>query len=687
MAAQNTLNPAQREAVEHGDGPMLILAGAGSGKTRVITGRVAELIRRGVRPQAIVAVSFTNKAANEMAERMKPLVGSRQTAKLRMSTFHRFGLGLLREESRSIGYGSRFVIFDQGDSLGLVKEILRARYRGGAARRLDPMSILARISNWKSAIVRPDAIEETDEPYQDTARQIYPEYQERLAAMRAFDFDDLVCRPVQMLREDGELRRRWQERIDHLLVDEFQDTSEVQLELVKLLANERRNVCVVGDDDQSIYSWRGANVDNILQFEKHFPGTRVVKLETNYRSSASILEVANAVIGNSNTRRHEKKLRAARQDGDRVRRCMTEDPAAESRFVAREIRQLHDEDAVPLENMAVLYRSNSQARLIEQALTEGAIPYQVYGGQQFLDRKEVKDFAAYLRVVVNPYDEISLRRILNYPSRGIGTRSVQRLEAYAESRRMPFTGACADPGDIGDLPDAARAALTNLEGLFRRARETMKSSGALHVAARDLLEQIALRRALDDSAEGGDSGEARYQNVLALLNWIERYERDTPRTTRSLQDFLQRVTLKGDTANDAEPTRGVTLCTLHAAKGLEFGVVFLIGCIEGQLPHSRTTDPRANEATTADLEEERRLFYVGVTRAQDRLYLVAPRSRALRGKTAEVTPSRYLDDLPDDQIEDYEREDQRDFSASEVSSMIKSFLKSRREQASRESCS
>ena len=672
------LNSAQRDAVEHGDGPMLILAGAGSGKTRVITHRIARLIRDGERPQSIVAVSFTNKAATEMQERMGQLVKRNQAARIRMSTFHRFGLNLLREESKATGFGSRFVIFDQGDSLGLVREILRDLYRGGDTRRLDPMSILARISNWKSAIVPPEAVKHRDDPYDIAAAQVYPDYQARLRAMRAFDFDDLVCRPVELLRSDSRLRKRWQKQIAHLLVDEFQDTSAVQLELVKLLVNDRRNICVVGDDDQSIYSWRGANVDNILHFEKHFPGTRVVKLETNYRSGAAILEVANAVISNSNSRRHAKQLRPARKGGDLVRRCKTADPAAEARFVAREIKELHDERAVSLETMAVLYRSNSQSRLIEQELSEADIPFRVQGGQQFLDRKEIKDFAAYLRVVVNPRDEISLRRILNYPTRGIGTRSVQHIETFASSAGVTFAIACSRADQIDELPDGARAALRNLAGLLKSAEQRMQESGALHVAARELLEKIGLRRALDDSAEGGNSGDARYQNVLHLLNWIERYEQGTPRTTRSLQDFLQRVTLNGD-ANDAkDASHGVTLCTLHAAKGLEFSVVFLIGCVEGQLPHSRTTDPRANEAAPADLEEERRLFYVGVTRAQDRLYLVAPRSRSVRGKIADVTPSRYLDDLPETHIEEYEREDQRDFSAGEVSSLIKTFLASRR---------
>ncbi len=667
------LNRAQRTAVEHGEGPLLILAGAGSGKTRVITHRIASLIERGIRPAGIVAVSFTNKAANEMAERMVPLVGSRGAGKIRMSTFHSFGLELLKEEARSAGLDGRFVIFDQSDSLGLIKELLREVYRSGASRRLDPMAVLARISNWKTAMIAPGDLAESPCDYDAVAGEIYPEYDARLQVMRALDFDDLVCRPVRLLTENAALRTRWQKRIAHLLVDEFQDTSEVQLELVKLLANKTRNVCVVGDDDQSIYSWRGANVGNILEFESHFPGAKVVKLETNYRSRAPILEVANSVIANSSNRRHAKKLKAARVGGDAVRRCACDSPAAEARFVTRELNQLRQEN-VPCEQMAVLYRSNQQARLVEEELTAAGIPYRLVGGQQFFDRKEVKDTAAYLRFVVNPWDEISLRRVINYPARGIGTRSVQRIEEYAKQHRMPFVKAFAQAAAIDGIPEAAKNALGNLETLFVDCRSRMEQAGTLHGVARTLVERIELRRALDDSAEGGTQGDHRYQNVLHLLNWIERYESKTPKSRKSLQDFLQLVTLNGDSRNEEAESGGVTLCTLHGAKGLEFSVVFLIGCIEGQLPHSRTIDPKASEASVGDLDEERRLFYVGITRARDRLYLVAPKRRMLRGKTVDVTPSRYMDDLPEKHVQEYERAEEKDLSMGELSSLVRDLL-------------
>ena len=561
------LNAAQKTAVDHGDGPLLVLAGAGSGKTRVITRRIAKLIERGVEPSAIVAVSFTNKAAKEMAERMVPLVGSRRAGRIRMSTFHSFGLELIKEEGKASGLDGRFVIFDQGDSLGVIKEILRGTSRDGSSRRFDTMAVLARISNWKNALASADKLADSNCEYDTVARDVYPEYEDRLRAMRGLDFDDLVCLPVRLLREDAGLRARWQKRIEHLLVDEFQDTSEAQLELVKLLANKKRNVCVVGDDDQSIYSWRGANVGNILHFETHFPGARLVKLETNYRSRAPILEVANSVITNSGGRRHAKLLKPAREGGDPVRRCSCEDPRAEARFVAREISQLRTE-AVDLGLIAVLYRSNQQARLAEEELAEAGVPYRLFGGQRFFDRKEVKDTAAYLRVVVNSWDEISLRRIINYPARGIGTRSVRRIEEYARQQQMPFVGACERVSLIEGVPDSAKCALRNLLALLAGARARLKESGTLYGAACELVEMLDLRRALDDSADGGPNDGKRYQNVQHLLRWIERYEQGMTRSSKSLRDFLQRVTLDGDArAEDEQAGHGVTLCTLHAAKG------------------------------------------------------------------------------------------------------------------------
>jgi DNA helicase-2/ATP-dependent DNA helicase PcrA len=673
------LNPAQKAAVDHRDGPLLILAGAGSGKTRVLTQRIAALIAEGVAPAEILAVSFTNKAADEMRERMIALVGKKRADALVLSTFHSFGVRFVQDEKTALGLGKRFVIFDQGDSMGVVKEVLRHMRDSGAARKLDPMAILARISKWKNEGLLPDAVPESDFEYDDVAREVYPDYVARLRAMRALDFDDLVLFPVRLLREQAAVREKWRQRFQHVLVDEFQDTSKVQLELVKLLVNQQRNVCVVGDDDQSIYGWRGAEVGNILDFDKHFAGTRIVKLEDNYRSFAPILAVANAAIAQSAERRHGKVLRAARGRGDRVRLCAVVDPAAEAKLVVGELAELAKEGR-PYSDMAVLYRSNLQARLIEEELRAQNVPYQLYGGTKFFDRKEVKDAAAYLRAVVNPADEISLRRIINYPARGIGAKTVERIEAHAQERGLSFAQAVHQIDDVDGVPDNARAAAKSLDALINGARHALDGGGSLLTSARHIFETIDLRGDLSAAADGGVQGQMRYANIEHFLRWLGRYEGEGGKERKSLQGFLERVTLRGD-SDDEATADGVVLSTLHAAKGLEFGVVFLIGCVEGQLPHSRTTDPKVSEANPTDVDEERRLFYVGVTRARDRLYLTRPEKRLFRGESIKLTPSRFLEGLPEEHLEAYTRKEVQPLDFSEIAELGRAFLEQQRQKS------
>jgi DNA helicase-2/ATP-dependent DNA helicase PcrA len=668
------LNPSQQAAVDHRNGPLLILAGAGSGKTRVLTHRIAALMQEGVRPEAILAVSFTNKAADEMRERMQALCGKQRAEALVLSTFHSFGVRFVNEEKAKLGLGKRFVIFDQGDSMGVVKDILRGMRESGAARRLDPAAILARISKWKNDGLTPEAVPESDFEYDDIARDVYPEYSDRLHAMRALDFDDLVLAPVKLLRNDEGVRSKWRSRFRHVLVDEFQDTSHVQLDLVKLLVNELGNVCVVGDDDQSIYGWRGAQVGNILDFDKHFAGTRIIKLEDNYRSFKPILAVANAAIGQSKERRLGKVLRAARGGGDKVRMCVVQDAAAEAKLVAGELEELGKEHGKPFHDMAVLYRSNLQARLIEEELRARGVPYQLYGGTQFFDRKEVKDAAAYLRAVVNAADDISLRRIVNYPARGIGPKTVERVDAYAHEHHCSFAEALAAAPNVSGVPANAQEPIAKLLTLLRESSEALERGTSLTQIARRIFDAIDLRGDLTAAAEGGPQAAARYKNVEYLLQWLERFEQNGAPTARSLQSFLERVTLRGDKNKDDELGEGVVLSTLHAAKGLEFSVVFLIGCVEGQLPHSRTTDPKVTEATPADVEEERRLFYVGVTRARDRLYLTRPQARLYRGESVKLTPSRFLDALPADEIEEYTRKEVEPLDFNDIAALGRDFL-------------
>ncbi|UJR85454.1 ATP-dependent helicase [Sandaracinus amylolyticus] len=653
------LNEAQSAAVSHDDGPLLVLAGAGSGKTRVITHRIARLVKeRMVPPDRILAVSFTNKAAEEMAERMAPLVGKERAQKLWLSTFHSFGVRFLQEEARTMlgetGDGrARFVIFDQADALGLVREIVKRE--GLADRKLDLWSVHARISLWKNKSLGPDEVPKSGGgEYDEVARDVYPHYEAALRSMRAFDFDDLVLAPVRFLKQREDVRQKWRERFRYMLIDEFQDTNKVQLDLVRLLANERSNVCVVGDDDQSIYGWRGAEVSNILDFDQFFPGATIVKLEQNYRSRAPICEIANAAIGRSSMRRLGKVLRATKNGGEMVRLCQVGDIEQEARFVAKEIRRLRADHGIKSSDVAVLYRSNLQARAIEEELRVEGVPYQVYGGTQFFDRKQVKDAVAYLRCVVHRQDELSLRRILNYPTRGIGDTTVTRVERWAMAKGVPFYDAVFRMDHIPEVPDAAKRGAAQLAAGLAEARERFATGTNLQASALSLFDRVGLVRELKES--GDKDQQQRWGDVEYVLRAIERYEKTEAKERPSLATFLHRITMRFS-EEEEETGDKVTLSSLHGSKGLEWPVVFLIGLNEGTLPHSRTTDPKVTEAAPTDVEEERRLFYVGVTRAQERLYLCRPIRREMRGKQIPLTPSRFLEGLPEALIEKVEHDD------------------------------
>lgn len=663
------LNPAQQAAVEHGDGPLLVLAGAGSGKTRVITHRIARLVmERGVRPGSILAVSFTNKAAAEMAERMIPLVGRSRTENLWLSTFHSFGVRFLGEESAALGYPSRFVIFDQGDALGAVREIVRRE--GIGERKLDLYAVHSRISLWKNQGLGPEDVKPSNIEYDAIAKEVYPHYEAALRNMCAVDFDDLVLAPVRILRERESIREKWRNRFRYLLVDEFQDTNRIQLDLVHLLANQLNNVCVVGDDDQSIYAWRGAEVGNILDFEHHFKGAKVVKLEDNYRSRAPILAVANAAIARSKRKRHEKVLRANKPGGAKVRLCSVGDAEEEAKLVAQEAKELVRE-GMRFGQMAVLYRSNLQARPIEEELRASGIPYRLFGGTQFFDRKEVKDAVAYLRVVVNPRDELSLRRIVNYPARGIGDTTIDRVARWGLAHGKSFPEALSRVEGLPDVPDQAKRGARGLFAALAKARERFSKGSELSAAAKQLFVDVGLESALTE--DRSPAGQRRWNNIEYVLRSLTRYEAKPGSERPSISQFLTRITLNVDSETQETGER-VTLSSLHASKGLEFDVVFLIGLNEGQLPHSRTTDPKATEAAPSDVEEERRLFYVGVTRARERLYLCRPTRRVMRGKATPLVPTRFLEGLPEEQVEIYERNDEAPLDHEEAASIGQAFL-------------
>jgi superfamily I DNA/RNA helicase len=662
------LNPSQRRAVEHTLGPLLVLAGAGSGKTRVITERIRRLVETGVPPSRILAVSFTNKAAAEMAERMIPLVGRERAERLWLSTFHSFGVRFLHEDVKALGYEDRFVIFDQGDGIGLVKDLIRRE--GLADRSMDTAAILSRISLYKNAFLAPHQVKESAHEYDQVARLVYPHYEADLRRMRALDFDDLVVAPVRVLRERDDLRAKWQERFDYLMIDEFQDTNRAQLELVLALTGRERNVCVVGDDDQSIYGWRGAEVGNILEFERHYPGAEVVKLEENYRSRESILAVANAAIAQSRGKRHEKTLRATRKGGERVFMGTADDPASEARMVASQIRELFKEGIRP-RDVAILYRSNTQARLIEEELRAEGIGYRMFGGTQFFDRKEVKDVLAYLRLLVHPRDELSLRRIVNYPPRGLGDVSLTRIEGFAAKKGVTMLDALGQATAIDGLPEASKRSALAFHRAIRAARAAIATGKGAQSAARQLLEEVGL--GVDFEASEDREAEMRRKNRLHVLRSLERLESSGPVDLRELAAYLQKLGLRVEEKREDDANL-VTLSSLHSAKGLEFDVVFLIGCVEGILPHKRTTDPKATEAAPTDVEEERRLFYVGVTRARERLYISRPIRRSLRGTVTPLTPSRFLDGLPDEAWQVWDDPSKAQMSFAEIEAMADEVL-------------
>ncbi len=668
------LNPVQLEAVAHHDGPLLILAGAGSGKTRVITQRMVRLLERGVPARAIVALTFTNKAAGEMRERVAHLLGPKSRASsnaLTISTFHSFGLQVLKEERKALG--GAFTIFDQGDAVGAIKECMRSINVG---RNLDAFAVLSRISNAKNAFMNEDEMPELDE-YDEVAKLIYPKYQSALRQFRAYDFDDLVCEVSRLWEAKPDVLSRWRERYRYLMVDEYQDTNRAQLKLLRLLAEPHRNICVVGDDDQSIYAWRGADVRNILEFEEHFKGAKVIKLEQNYRSVAPVLAVANAAIAKRTDAKYPKALFTSKSGGDPVEAVIASTPEAEASFVAREARR-HTKEGTKAEEIAVLYRSNNQSTLIEAALRENGVPYRLIGGTQFFERKEVKDLLAYAKLVINSYDEISLRRVINYPSRGIGETGLDKLVTGALANGWTLWQAVERADGIDNLPNVTRSGCRALETVIGNARAALGRGETASAMLRGIASEIGLRLDIEVSSPNKDAASRRWGNVEALFATFERRERklhsqEPAQGKDSLGNFLQALML--DFGGDDEDAKSaVVLSTLHGAKGLEFDVVFFIGLEEGILPHARTLDTKLTDSVPADIEEERRLFYVGVTRAKLKLYLSRSTARVNRGKAMPRTPSRFLLDVPEELLLQREVTDEPSLSTGEMADSANALL-------------
>ncbi|HEU4407357.1 MAG TPA: UvrD-helicase domain-containing protein [Polyangiaceae bacterium] len=639
------LNPSQLAAVEHDRGPILVLAGAGSGKTRVVTRRIARLIERGTPAWSIVAMTFTNKAAEEMRERVAHLTGPKAAKELRVTTFHSFGLDVLGAEAHAFGFrGGAFTIFDQADSLGAIREILRTV---DAGRRFDVAAIQARISMAKNAFETPETWRprEHDE-YDEIAHAVYPRYLAALRAFQAFDFDDLVTEAVHLFRRREDIRQKWQNKVRYLLVDEYQDTNASQLELVRVLAEGHHNVMVVGDDDQSIYAWRGADVNNILDFERHFPGARVVKLEENYRSRPPILHVANAVLAKSQARRHGKVLKPTLSGGSKVELVVCPDNDTEAAVVADEIqRALGADPQLRARDVAVLYRSNGQAEAIEIALRERGVPHRVLGGQKFYERKEVKDILAYLRVATRPDDELSVRRVINYPSRGIGETALERLGLFATARDLTLYQAVERAQAIDNLPAAAVEGCRAFCALVEQTRRELGQGRPSHQVALDLVERAGIRQDLMSASTSGEVFQRRWGNVETIVRSLRKRDEKAGTGIEKLAEYLRLLQLSIDAEEGAQLDQ-VTLSTMHGAKGLEYKLVFLPGLEEGLMPHSRTLVERATDVVSQDIEEERRLFYVAITRARERLVMLRSKTRASRGKPALRTPSRFLADIP-----------------------------------------
>ena len=630
------LNPAQIQAVTHPGGPLLVVAGAGSGKTRVLTHRIAWLVQeKGLSPFEILAITFTNKAADEMRHRVARLVG-RVAERMWVSTFHSACVRILRREAALAGYEQSFSIYDQADAVRLTGYVVRDLDLD--SKKFPPRSVHATISAAKNQLLDPLA-------YADQARRsslferrvadIYTEYQRRLVAANAMDFDDLLMVTARLFRQEPKVLENYRGRFAHVLVDEYQDTNAAQNELVIMLAGGHRQVTVVGDSDQSIYGWRGADIRNILEFERAFPEVTVVVLEQNYRSTQVILDAANAVIAN-NVMRKPKDLWTSRVGGDKVVHYEAEDEHDEGEFVAHEITRLRRSQGYRWGDVAVFYRTNAQSRAIEEELVSQNVPYRVIGGARFYERREIKDMLAYLHAIANPDDEVSVKRVLNVPRRGVGETTLRRLDAWAAERAAPFREALAHASEAGVSGKALSGIASFLTLLVELGELLAPAREGGPVGPAELLQAVLDRtRYLDElRAEGGSTVEVegRVENVEELLGAAQEAE--------SLDDFLAQVSLVAD-ADEVDPDdSSVTLMTLHTAKGLEYPVVFMAGMEEGVFPHMRSLgEPR-------ELEEERRLCYVGVTRAREMLYLTHAWSRSLWGQPQYNPPSRFLDEIP-----------------------------------------
>lgn len=632
MVNLSRLNPEQRDAVVHTEGPLLILAGAGSGKTRVIVHRIAYLLNKGVDPEHILAVSFTNRAVREMEERVADMVKQTQSVRLlTLSTFHSLGVRILRRDIGRLDYPNKFVIYDTGDQIALVKRSMQnARI---SDEQFDPKTLLEQISAAKNRLEGPE--QQSDA----VLREVYSGYQRAMRSCGAVDFDDLIFLPTRLLQEE-EVLNYWSGRYRYIMIDEYQDTNPAQLTLVRLLATIHGNLCVVGDDDQSIYGWRGSDVQNIRQFPQQFANTRVIMLTQNYRCSANILEAANKVIAEG-ADRFPKQLWTESGEGPLIDLAVLEHEEQEAISIANKVMQIRYEQNLSWSDIAVLYRTNAQSRLFEEKLRSERIPYRLVGGQKFFERKEVRDAISYLRVLHRPDDEMALRRIINYPPRGIGDHAIECLTEFMKKQNCSLYAACLQCQQQEELGPTQKKSIQSFTTLLESHRERLHThQPRFSPAFQSLLQEIRLTQHLYKEYDNLSEAKRRVENVDALVNSMVEYE-ERFGTNGSLEDYLDRICLDQNDEDDEEKAQNtVTLITLHGAKGLEFPVVFLAGVEEGFMPYFRGND------WNLDLEEERRLCYVGITRAKQRLFLSYARQRRRFGQLEERSPSRFLDAIP-----------------------------------------
>jgi DNA helicase II / ATP-dependent DNA helicase PcrA len=640
-----SLNPVQRQAVLHTEGPVLIVAGAGSGKTRALTHRIAHLIREHeVSPYALLAITFTNKAAREMADRVEQLLGQRVARGMWILTFHAACARILRREHDRLGLPSSFTIYDEGDTERLIAGVLKDL--NVDAKRFPPRAMATAIGRAKDHVISAEEYANgAGNIYEQTIAKTYVEYERRKQAAGALDFDDLIAQTVRLFRDNPRVLEHYQERFRYILIDEYQDTNRAQYQLINLLAAKYRNICVVGDADQGVYSWRGATIQNLLDFERDYPDAQVFLMEQNYRSTQNILSIANALIEH-NIQRKPKSLWTETASGELAVRFRADNEHEEALFVAEEVHRLVEDEGHRYADVAVFYRTNAQSRVLEDVFMRTGLPYKVVGGVRFYQRKEIKDVLAYLRLLLNPQDVISGRRVVNTPKRGIGEATVGALESFARDMEVPFLEACRRADEIGTLGSRAKGAVFGFVQVMDRLRQALDSGAA---PAR-MVDAAALESGylLELESERTIEAQGRIENLRELSGVAAEFE---ARSDEGLDGFLEQVALVSEQDEYEEAASSVTLMTLHNAKGLEFPVVFMIGMEDGVFPHYRSM------GDSAQLEEERRLAYVGITRARERLYLPYAWSRSLFGTTSYNPPSRFLGEIPSDLLRAIEEDE------------------------------